>query len=91
MIDKTYVFHEDPGHGWLAVPIKELFILGIANKISNFTYVNGNTAYLEEDCDAGEFVKAFKEKFGVAPKYRVAYKEYTPIRGYDRYEYKEVA
>lgn len=47
----------DPGHAWLRVPLKKIFKLGIQDKISNFSYLRGNYAYLEEDCDACIFLK----------------------------------
>ena len=55
----TYTFYHDPGHGWLAVPVDELFNLGIAHLISRYSYLskNGKTAYLEEDCDAQIFMR----------------------------------
>ena len=59
---QPHVFFNDPGHGWLEVERKDLDILGIADKISGFSYqkaeINPNTGkeevivYLEEDCDA---------------------------------------
>lgn len=56
------VFHSDPSHGWLAVKLDELKMLGITQDISNFSYVKGKTAYLEEDCDAPKFIKAAHAK-----------------------------
>lgn len=54
----TYTFVEDSGHGWLKVPHSELRRLGIADSISPCSYSNGDYAYLEEDLDAGVFIKA---------------------------------
>jgi hypothetical protein len=53
----TYNFFSDPAHGWLEVEIDELVRLGLVNKISHFSYINGEKAYLEEDCDASLFCK----------------------------------
>lgn len=53
-----YTFHYDPGHGWLEVPLSELRKLGIADKISIYSYMSGDVAYLEEDCDAPLFMGA---------------------------------
>jgi hypothetical protein len=47
-------------------------------------------AYLEEDCDLPTFVRAYKKKFGKAPKGEAVYQEHTSIRSYPNYEYKEV-
>jgi hypothetical protein len=55
---KRYIFHSDPSHGWLQVPVSELKALGIAGQISPYSYVSGQYAYLEEDCDAGVFLGA---------------------------------
>ncbi len=53
-----YNFYEDPGHGWLKVPIKELTKLNIADKITGFSYMQNDYAYLEEDCDLSTFINA---------------------------------
>jgi hypothetical protein len=88
---KTYKFYCDPGHGWLAVKIKELHELGILYKISNYSYVRGKTAYLEEDCDASEFFKAYREKYGVDPKHLYTHTDNrSPIRSYDSYNHNKV-
>ncbi len=62
---KVYRFIEDPGHGWLEVPLRELVELGISQDISAFSYMSraGGQAsetmvYLEEDCDAPRFDQA---------------------------------
>jgi hypothetical protein len=65
---KTYIWAVDAGHEWLAVKKKELIELGIADKISYFSYEKGGTAYLEGDCDAETFFIAYKQKHGVEPK-----------------------
>ena len=44
-------FYSDPGHGWGAVKRHVLTDLGIADKITRFSYQKGDTVYLEEDCD----------------------------------------
>lgn len=83
---KIYKFYSDAGHGWLAVKIKELMQLGIITHISQYSYMNGATAYLEEDCDASLFLDAYREKNNCDPKYE--YKHIngnSAIRSYDRY------
>jgi len=82
--NKTYVFHSDPGHGWLAVKRSELLELELADKISTCSYQNGKTVYLEEDCDASLFINALKER-DIEFKCRESFKEYTPIRNYERF------
>ena len=65
---KTYIWAVDAGHEWLAVKKQELVDLGIAHKISAYSYQKGATAYLEGDCDAALFYDAYKAKHGVEPK-----------------------
>lgn len=57
-----YTYHTDPGHGWLEVGIDELLVLGIADQISSYSYINGGKAYLEEDCDMGLFIRTMEAK-----------------------------
>jgi hypothetical protein len=55
-------YHQDPGHGWIEVPARLLADLGIADKITRYSYQSrdGRTAYLEEDCDAPRLLDAMK-------------------------------
>ena len=84
---KTYTFHfySDPGHGWLAVKRTVLHMLGVADKITTYSYQRGQTVYLEEDCDAYTVCMALK-----AQGYRIEAVDHhtdrrSPIRSYDRY------
>ena len=62
--------YNDPGHGWLRVPMAMLHWLGIADKISAYSYQSrppvgmklSKWAYLEEHCDMPKFLMAAKEK-----------------------------
>jgi len=83
-MSKTYVFHTDPGHGWLAVKRKELKELGIEKEISSYSYQRGKTVYLEEDADAQRFLAAKKAK-GDKVDIRSSHQENTPIRYYDAF------
>jgi len=67
---KTYIFHEDPGHGWMAVKRTELTQLNILHKISFYSYQSesGTIIYLEEDRDASLFIKALTKKLGIPIK-----------------------
>lgn len=79
-------FYVDHGHGWFKVKNSLLARLGIADKISGYSYQRGEYAYLEEDCDAGYLFKALKEH-GIEPRVKqhvAAYKQ-SRIRGYQRY------
>jgi hypothetical protein len=78
-------FIEDPGHGWLEVPIAQVHALGITNKISGYSYRKGTMAYLEEDCDFSTFITAFREQYGTEPKWTRVYQDPTPIRQYARF------
>ena len=50
--------YTDPGHGWLKVSIQELQDLGIIHAVSEYSYIHGHNAYLEEDCDMGVYLDA---------------------------------
>jgi len=82
----TLRFYNDPGHGWLAVKVQYLIDLGIADKITNFSYLKGKTAYLEEDVDVGTFVEAAKEA-GIEIKMTSGAwtNNNSPIRSYPRF------
>ena len=82
---KSYKLHTDPGHGWLAVRRKELVELGIADKISRYSYVKGETAYLEEDCDLAVFLKAFNAVHGQDPVITESFREKTFVRNCEPY------
>lgn len=69
MTHQIYNFHTDPGHGWIEVPMSELERLGIASKISPYSYRKDATAFLEEDCDFATFYQA-KEELGELVEYK---------------------
>jgi hypothetical protein len=50
----------DPGHAWARFPKSRLVTLGIAHKISAYSYQNGDNAFLEEDCDLSLLVSALR-------------------------------
>ena len=83
----TLTFHTDPGHGWLEIEKQLVIELGIAPKISRFSYVLGTRMFLEEDCDAGLAIDALK-----ARGYEVGFKEVVHtnnqhwIRNLNRFE-----
>jgi hypothetical protein len=79
------VFHSDPGHGWLAVKLSDLKMLGIESEISSYSYVKGMTAYLEEDCDAPAFIRAASAK-GITVEVREGpQRDRSPIRSFRSY------
>ena len=80
------VFHSDPSHGWMAVKLSELKMMGIETQISQHSYVKGKTAYLEEDCDAVKFIEATKAKgITVELKQSPPRDNYSPIRYFKSY------
>jgi hypothetical protein len=83
----TYRFITDPGHGWLEVPRAELDALGIAHKISPYSYQRDDMAYLEEDCDFAVF-HAAKEAAGQTYQHKIArvYQENTFVRNLPSYQ-----
>jgi len=52
----------DPGHAWARFPKAKLVQLGIADKISTYSYQNGANAFLEEDCDLSVLVVALRDR-----------------------------
>jgi len=80
-------YYHDAGHGWIAVKKSVLEKLGIADKITSYSYMKGATAYVEEDSDASLLIKTLKSE-GVEPVIAEKYVgNYSPIRSYDRYEF----
>lgn len=84
---KTVKFYSDPGHGWAKVRISELESLGIKDRITYFSYIRGEWAYLEEDCDFGTYIAAMKER-GIRVKTDYYHgNRRSRIRGYQWYPY----
>ena len=90
MTTRTLRFIEDPGHGWLEVPVADLVKLGIENEITPYSYKSrdGKLAYLEEDCDLSTYARAKGYTVGMhkwsEPVERV-YQENTHIRSLPSY------
>lgn len=57
-MQKNLKFHNDPGHGWLEVPLTDFETLRIEGEISACSYQDQCNAYLEEDLDAGVYLRA---------------------------------
>ena len=83
----TFMFYCDPGHGWIRVPRTTLVELGIAEKITRFSYAKGKYAYLEEDLDASTFIKAYATaNNNDMPQMKEKYtNKYSSIRDYPSY------
>jgi hypothetical protein len=89
MKDKIYTIYSDPRHGWVAVKIAELIELGIAEKITKYSYMRGETAYLEEDQDLSTFFNAYQAKYNEKPRYvQKLTDKSSSIRFYDSYSYE---
>jgi len=62
MTTKKLTFHTDPAHGWLEVAIADIRELQITDLISGYSYVKGDRVFLEEDCDAFQYMQNAKAK-----------------------------
>lgn len=82
----TYTFHSDAGHGWLEVDLRDLVALGLKQTdFSRYSYKKGTRLFLEEDCDAAKFDRAYVAKHGEKLKYTSNYiKGDAAIRNYSR-------
>ena len=80
-----YMFFQDPGHGWVKVSLKELQKLGIADKISTYSYRRKDSVYLEEDCDLHTFDKAKRARGEGVELVERHTNRYSKIRNYNRY------
>lgn len=83
----SYTIYADAGHAWLKVKKSELFAMGIADKITPFSYQYGEYAYLEEDCDLSTFAEAYGVEKWQAIKNKIPLKmsEFSRIRTYASY------
>lgn len=78
-------FYYDPAHGWAKVKRSQLEKLGIADKITGYSYQYGNNVYLEEDCDLDLFMKSYVGLVTFIEHYT---NNYSHIRSYESYEFK---
>ena len=81
----TLNYYLDPGHGWVKCSIGLLYGLGIADKITRYSYRRDDYVYLEEDCDLGLLFKtcdAIGLKIDLTEKHT---NNRSPIRSYDTY------
>jgi len=84
----TLQMFSDPGHGWVRFPKARLQRLGIADKISTYSYERNGQAFLEEDCDLTVLINALRAR-GYADadiKFRESHtNKSSKIRSYCRY------
>lgn len=75
----------DPGHAWARFPKARLLTLGIADKISTYSYMNGPNAFLEEDCDLSVLISALRVR-GYEIKFNESHtNRQSKIRSYSTY------
>ena len=55
---RKLTFHADPAHGWLEVPATDIHALHIIP--THYSYIHGDKAFLEEDCDANAYLERAK-------------------------------
>ena len=63
MKERKYKYYIGSGHGWMAVPfkdIKEGFMSFVFPSEFSYLSENGKTVYLEEDCDMPKFLDFLK-------------------------------
>lgn len=82
----TLQIFEDPGHAWVRFPKERLHKLGIAAKISSYSYQRKDMAFLEEDCDLTVLVNALRAAGYEDIKFKESWtNRYSKIRNYDHY------
>ena len=54
-----YTYHQDPGHGWIEVPLVEVARLRL--NPSRYSYRQSERVFLEEDKDGSDWAKAKKD------------------------------
>jgi hypothetical protein len=76
----------DPGHAWARVAKSKLVTLGIADKISTYSYQKGENAFLEEDCDLSVLISALRVR-GYEIKFNESHtNRQSKIRNYSTYK-----
>ncbi len=83
-----YIFEQDPGHGWIGVPLAELIELGIDTKISHYSYFDSDKGivWLEEDSDASKWFRARAVQDGFFSKYLPDYQRWVQKFGDENLE-----
>lgn len=76
---------QDPGHGWVAAQAEQVRALGVTP--TPYSYQDGETVYLEEDCDAPAYLRALT-RAGIAYSIREVHTRGDAwIRRLPRFEY----
>ena len=91
MKKRIFDVYDDINNGWVKVKKDILKFIGVADKITPFSYMRGEYAFLEENCleencDASTFCSAYEDKFGIRPKFRFHHSiKPSRIRNYPHY------
>jgi hypothetical protein len=81
----TVIIYSDPGHAWAKCKREVLSNLGIANKVSAYSYQRGDYVYLEEDCDYPLLVDALRQRNTRIKCVERSANNSSRIRNYERY------
>jgi len=82
-----FIYYTDPGHGWIKVKKQFLKDYGIEDKISWYSYMRGDYAYLEEDCDYSLLIDVLiNNKIPYTIINKNARIKSSKIRSYDHYK-----
>jgi len=80
-------FYADPAHGWGEVPMSMIKELCIEDQISHYSYMKGDMAYLEEDCDLSVFLRALESRGMGYPKFvEIHTNNDSPVRRYQSFK-----
>ena len=77
--------HHDAGHGWIEARRDDVEGWGIAEKLSGYSYQNGDKIFLEEDCDAAKYLEAVRAQGFDYTIVEVNDGDYSRIRSYQQY------
>jgi hypothetical protein len=79
-----FTFYFDAGHGWLAVSEAQAASIGLTEgDFSAYSYREGDMLYLEEDCDAMLFVRAWEAEHGTILTHAIDHGDWSSIRAMD--------
>jgi len=80
----NFTFYFDAGHGWLAVSETQAAMVGLTEgDFTAYSYREGDMLYLEEDCDALTFVRAWEAENGTILTHAVDHGNWSEIRNMD--------
>ena len=74
----------DASHSWGRVQFKKLVEFGIADKITQYSYMKGSYVYLEEDVDLITFIHELIER-EIKYEFKYHYSNRSSIRNFQSY------